>query len=273
MKNLITYFSLIVGDLIPNECEVWGFFRTLQDICSICSCKGLSQETCSYLSLLIREHHEMFLKLFKCSLKPKHHFMLHYPRILRETGPIAHNWGFRFEGKHYQLKQYSSVCRSRINITKSVATRHQMILCSVLWRGIQNSLEIGKGEVTGNEYCCESISTSSVSLSIKDYLMCGVHNDFPVFGKVKKIFIEDDNEVKLVLQKFSTVGFKLSLNAYMLQECVAEELTWKIQKNNTNSIVRACCVALDKKLYAMFNSFDCSCEEVWLPMESAAEPN
>lgn len=134
MHNLVSYLTLIIGDLIPHNCEVWHMFLVLQRILCICSSKSLTRATCDYWDVLVTEHHELYLKLFKQTLKPKFHFMLHYGRIIRQSGPLAHNWGYRFEGKHFQLKQYTNVCRSRIHLTKSVVVRHQLGLCGVFWR-------------------------------------------------------------------------------------------------------------------------------------------
>ncbi|KAB7499413.1 hypothetical protein Anas_09724 [Armadillidium nasatum] len=43
------------------------------------------------LSTIISEHHELYLELFTDSdLKPKHHFMVHYPRMVCAYDPIIH---------------------------------------------------------------------------------------------------------------------------------------------------------------------------------------
>lgn len=53
------------------------------------------------LEHLIEQHHRLVLATFKdFTLKPKHHFMIHYPRNIRQVGPLVHLWCMRFEGKH-----------------------------------------------------------------------------------------------------------------------------------------------------------------------------
>jgi len=69
-----------------------------------------------YLKYLISEHHDMYLSLFN-SLKPKHHFLLHYPNIILKTGPLIYLSCMRFEAKHKErnIKNANNV-QSRKNL-------------------------------------------------------------------------------------------------------------------------------------------------------------
>lgn len=59
------------------------------------------------------------------TLKPKHHFLIHYPTIIQSSGPSRHYWCFRYEGKHKEIKMYARATSSRKNITLTLAKKYQ----------------------------------------------------------------------------------------------------------------------------------------------------
>ena len=42
------------------------------------------------------------------TLKPKHHFMRHYPAQILKFGPLIRVWMMRFESKHSYFKRHPS---------------------------------------------------------------------------------------------------------------------------------------------------------------------
>ena len=87
----------------------------------------------NYIDILVTEHHELYMRLFKTHLKPKHHFLVHYARALRNLGPLCQVWGMRFEGKNLETKFVAQTCRSRIYICKSLALRHMFSMASQVY--------------------------------------------------------------------------------------------------------------------------------------------
>jgi len=67
----------------------------------------------------------MYTHFFNDTLKPKHHFLIHYPSIIQQSGPPRHYWCFRFEGKHKELKMYARTTSSRKNITLTLTKKFQ----------------------------------------------------------------------------------------------------------------------------------------------------
>ena len=65
-------------------------------------------------------------ELFPESLKPKHHFLVHYPTIMRRMGPLWNLSTMRCEHKNQDLKKYVKVSLSRINTPKSLAIKNQL---------------------------------------------------------------------------------------------------------------------------------------------------
>jgi len=79
-----------------------------------------------YLKYLISEHHDMYLSLFNSSLKPKHHFLLHYPNIILKAGPLIYLSCMRFEAKHKELKKNANNVQSRKNLPLTLAKKSQL---------------------------------------------------------------------------------------------------------------------------------------------------
>lgn len=71
----------------------------------------------------IAAHHTLYKNLFMLPLHPKHHNLLHYPYIMEK-----HLSTLRYESKHQELKKSANVVTSRVNITQTLAKKHQLKL-------------------------------------------------------------------------------------------------------------------------------------------------
>lgn len=60
------------------------------------------------------------------ALKPKHHYMRHYPDLCFEYGPLSHLSTLRFEGKHSYFERIILGSQNFKNITKTVSKKHEM---------------------------------------------------------------------------------------------------------------------------------------------------
>jgi len=84
---------------VPEHDKAWKLYIILVEILDIVIAPYVRQQLTEYLSTLIAEHHEIYCTFFNKTLKPKHHFMVHYPRM-NLTGPVINTWSMRLEGKH-----------------------------------------------------------------------------------------------------------------------------------------------------------------------------
>ena len=253
MHKLVTFFSVIVGDLIPANCEVWQLYIRLKNILNICSCKSLSSDLCEYLDVLIREHNSLYLRLFKETLKPKYHLLVHYSRIIRQTGPVSHNWAYRFESKHYQSKQYATSCRSRINLAKSIAIRHQLLIASVLHNApSDDSYEIGPGTVVDGVYNCEWVARRGVKLAVGHIVFVRCEEDLPVFGKIQFILVNCKNEVSLKLSLLNTIAFDDHINAFMVDHDRNDNITVNVEQQMKPLMIHI----LDRQSYVVINNYE-----------------
>ncbi|KAL7290875.1 hypothetical protein TKK_0015607 [Trichogramma kaykai] len=127
MLCLARYLGLMIGDLIPINNKYWELYIILRKIIGIVTSPRIVVSETYLLKDYIKEHHELYIKLFKY-LKPKFHFATHIPRLLREVGPVIHFWGMPFERKHTELKDIVTNTNSRRNLPSSICTRIQLSL-------------------------------------------------------------------------------------------------------------------------------------------------
>ena len=113
MLSFILIFPMLVHDLeVDLSNEVWLFFVTIRKIIGICFTKSLNIEMIDFLNLQISIHHDLYLKLFNDTLKPMHHNMMHYPEIIKQSGPLAYLSVMRFKSKHKELKTIATATTS-----------------------------------------------------------------------------------------------------------------------------------------------------------------
>ena len=93
MWLLASLLPLLIGNLVPEECEYWKCFITLLRICSIAAAWSVSSSTIDYLTVIIEEHHQLFKKLYPdMKIIPKMHYMVHY----------CHHWSWLCNWCHFE---------------------------------------------------------------------------------------------------------------------------------------------------------------------------
>lgn len=82
----------------------------------------------AYLSVVIEEHIETRKVAFpNHPLKPKHHYLCHYPELTVRFGPLIRLWTLRFESKHSYFKQCARKLHNFKNLSATLAERHQLL--------------------------------------------------------------------------------------------------------------------------------------------------
>lgn len=98
----------------------------LKDIVDLVVSLFHTEESIAYLDFKISEHRIRFQEVFPdCELKPKHHFLEHYPYLIRQFGPLVALWTMRFESKHSFFKRVARNIRCFKNVLLSLSERHQ----------------------------------------------------------------------------------------------------------------------------------------------------
>lgn len=116
---------MVIGDKPEND-VTWQNVLKLKDIVEILSHGHFSEELLHYLGFLLKE---VFPDI---SLLPKHHFLEHYPELMRKFGPLGDFWTVRFEAKHSCFKRVVHDVQNFKNILLTLATKHQLTLAYYL---------------------------------------------------------------------------------------------------------------------------------------------
>lgn len=69
-----------------------------------------------------RKKHFPYVKL-----RHKHHFMMHYPHLIFQFGPLRHLWTLRYESKHKYFKTLIKHIPNFKNILYLFFSRHQLL--------------------------------------------------------------------------------------------------------------------------------------------------
>ena len=79
MWCLLRLLPLLIGDLVPEDCEFWLNYLKLLKIMDIIFAPETTNGLAGYTSELIEEHHTTFTQLYTRRLTPKFHHMVHMP--------------------------------------------------------------------------------------------------------------------------------------------------------------------------------------------------
>ncbi|KYQ54177.1 hypothetical protein ALC60_13453 [Trachymyrmex zeteki] len=241
MMFFVRHFGLIIGDLVPEDDEVWRLYVVFTEILDIVTAPYVRQQLTEYLSTLIAEHHEMYCILFGKTLKSKHHFMVHYPRIMNLIGPIIHIWSMRLEGKHRSvIKKVANNMSCRKNLPLSIAKRYALTCCArfLTRRGFTNDVKYHPKERRlvncENFEMFQNILFNGLeqSLAVEEAVICGTcyksnmilvinyEENLPIFGKLCWI-VRPQNMQELypffLLSGLQTVGFNEHLHSYKIK--------------------------------------------------------
>ena len=243
MWCLKRYLPLIIGDKVPEGNEYFEVILLLLECMDYIFSAEITTEETFVLKQLIKDHHEHFLEMFpERNLKPKHHFMTHYPYQMRMLGPLIHFWTMRFEAKHRFFKRLGHIVCNYRNILKTLCHRQQMFLCYSLMSGkdlTQRDVEVGPG---GSELIAtlERSDFLSQALKINQFeevyvaRWCIVHgikycknlhvitaksdDSTPIFQRIIYVIVTDTNNIKLVTEEWKTVQYDRHTHTYAIQQ-------------------------------------------------------
>jgi hypothetical protein len=222
---LIRYMPLIIFDYIKNaDDSVWQCFLKLKEIVELCVAPKISHNQIAHLHRIISEYLELRKELFPSNeVKPKHHYMMHFPQLILKFGPLIRLWTLRFESKHSYFKRVARATKNFLNVTKSLAEKHQKLLAykssgelyvNLLdfqgasktninnYNGVPLSL-ISKYSLQ-DSYETSRVQLNSINYKIGHWVILSSHNYEPTLGNIRIIFIKND-DVFFFVEKFNTI--------------------------------------------------------------------
>lgn len=143
--TLLRLLPFIIGVKIPFDEPAWQVLMTLKDITELVVSPIQTEESISYLDTLISEHRDRLLEVFpEQKLIPKHHFLEHYPAMIKCFGPLVCVWTMRFEAKHSFFKRVVKYTHTFRNVLLSLASKHQLMMAYDLHSVAKPVLSVSK---------------------------------------------------------------------------------------------------------------------------------
>jgi len=216
MWCLLRLLPLMIGSLIPHGDEHWSFLLELKDIVDMVFSYKLSDCHILSLTIKIQDHLAAFKDLFPArNLLPKHHFMLHYPRLMSLLGPLRLAWCMRFESKHAYFSKLAKVMNNFKSLCSSFAIRHQLkqAYCLTCETGFQSrdthfsrTVPVTKDSFEGDVcdklvdsglcldnklYQCRFVQIDGITYYKNMFVVVTCQNDTPVFGRIQNILLQE----------------------------------------------------------------------------------
>lgn len=85
---ILALFRFFVGDLIPENLEIWNVWIKLREMLDIILSPNVQFSEHIRLQYVIEEYLDLIIEYFKV-LKPKHHHLLHYSKVMFMSGPLV----------------------------------------------------------------------------------------------------------------------------------------------------------------------------------------
>lgn len=128
-STLLRLLPLMVGSKVPEEDETWAVLMDLKEIEQLVLSPSFTEESIQYMHTKISDHRQGLQAVFPdFKLRPKHHYIEHYPELTKRFGPLVHLWTMRFEGKHHFFKRVIHDTQNFKNVLKILAHRHQHMM-------------------------------------------------------------------------------------------------------------------------------------------------
>ena len=123
---LIRLLPFFIGHCVPEGDNTWEIPMLLKDIVELAVAPTHTEETLNFFDCKITDHRRLLKFTFPdFRLRPKHHYVEHYPQLVRKFGPLTEVWTMRFEGKHKFFKRAIRNAQNFKNVAMTLATKHQ----------------------------------------------------------------------------------------------------------------------------------------------------
>lgn len=208
---------LILWDLVEITDPVFNFLLTYIKIVDILELSAFDQSILDSLHDLVKEHNNFITEFFKESLKPKHHFMVHYVRVIKLLGPLKYIWSFRYESKHQNFKKYSHIITSRVNLIYTLAVKNLLNFAFHIFNknffqeditDISKFANVDLRELPFYSCLCLSLSIVKEVDTIKYKGIQYKKGDFvkinSLFWKIIKIIFTSENHANVICQEYKT---------------------------------------------------------------------
>ena len=232
MWSLANILPLILEPLISVDDRYWENYVCLLEITGLVFSRSIPRGVVGYLAYRIEDYLSSFQELYSRPLTPKQHFLVHYPRLILQHGPLGTYNTIRFEGKHQYFIDLMKKFKCFKNPSLTMAKQHQ----------INQAYELS-GKVDQFQYGLIS-QASSTSLPYRHILPAGTadsvqtvahfiargvkyvpkkclilvsfQDDLPEFGFLESILFNNGNPI-FIYSHMETICFDVFKNMYKVR--------------------------------------------------------
>lgn len=221
------------GDLLNNN-KNYNHFLKLIEIFFLLNGSSYTEDKIISIEQKIFTYLSEFKSLYPNEpIRAKFHFMVHYGEAIRNFGPPLHYSTMRFESKHSQFKAQDRAIHNHVNLTKSLATKHQDLqVYNLSAANYFNSNIFGSFELVNldavqvikqiigsdNIQFYKWVKFENIEYHIND-IVCYENLTVPKFGKIKHL-ITLNHELKFFLEPYMTIEYLIQYQSYSIQETI-----------------------------------------------------
>lgn len=236
MWCLIKFLPFILRKILPESHCLFKYGLLLVDLLDICFKNSYSNADLEKLRSTVTSHNKEFLRIFNNQNSPrlltaKFHFLLHYVRVVQNSGPLKHLWSMRFEAKHQHLKSQAKIMYSRRNICYTFAKK-------ICFQNASSNLNSSKFLKAVKDFTksrdrfkedyknllssfdsCSRVNLNGTMYLIGDYI---ISHEANIAYKILQIAVDDDKDnAMFVVEKFALKYIK-NLRSFKLCESLNE---------------------------------------------------
>lgn len=242
---LFRYLPLILSDEVENEQSFpyWDLFLNLQEVVDIIFSLKHTDSLLTYLSELIQQFLALFKAIFPAlPVRPKMHYLIHYPSIIRKNGPMRNYWCMAYERANGVVKLPSHIMGNFRDPQRTLAYRRQCAaLHSLLerkgnrnWVTVKKPVDISANDLEGSlnfDHLLESLLDSD-SVSISEcvtvngvefregtFVVTGVQElGFYSFGRIEYCVCENLDDIFILTTSYDTLDFDHHSFSYLVKQ-------------------------------------------------------
>jgi hypothetical protein len=214
MYLFLRIFPIIGSDLLQKNENYLNLLHLIR-ICKFFFCHKFKLHE---LGLIEREIF-LFFQKFKllypdASIIPKLHYLVHYPRLIKEFGPLKECWTMRFEAKHQYFKNLMPKIHCFKNVTNTLVKRHQDSQMLIL-----NSKNFFKQEIQDDSKCASNATHQNVTCNGIKYQTdnCILLNETPEVLQIKSINLmgaPENQRVQFACFKLKVLSYLTSMSSF-----------------------------------------------------------
>nr|XP_054930443.1 uncharacterized protein LOC126537830 isoform X1 [Dermacentor andersoni] len=164
--NMLRFLPLfLLGSIQSTENDIWQQVLLLSEIVLLVTAHSITLPMVMRLQDLIEDYMTGRAHLFPyVAMKPKHHYLIHYPFLITQFGPLIKMWTMRCESKHSYFRKCARNCQNFRNLTHTLSERHQ------LYQAYKNTGAGIHGLVNSSSFSSE-LCTPEIQKEVRDVII------------------------------------------------------------------------------------------------------